>query len=97
MIGKDQKNQIWFKSDQFLTRITTAEEFRVKKCWFRKKWKLYAMERRRHWFTQEIHLLSRLIGVYKSEFEASECLYAASRALNIELIEEKTILDRLTS
>ncbi len=95
-IGKDDKNQIWFQSDQFLTNVTLAKEFYVKKRWFAEKWKLFASFHTKKWDNWSNHYYvvssNKLVGTYKSEIEATMALGQARKAMGIKLIE-KSYLD----
>lgn len=75
-VGK-LKNDIWFTSPTLLVKITTAREFWIKKCWFRKEWKLMAEMKVGSYYCKKV------IGHYPNKIEASAALVEASEALGI--------------
>jgi hypothetical protein len=87
-VGKDTKNQFWFQSEHFLVNVSKAVEFYVEKGLFwSKKWYLYAKVPRIDPGGNE-YLGSKLIGMYRTELEATMGLSQARKALGITLLDQ---------
>ena len=92
--GTDKRGNIWFQSDQFLSNITKAKEFCIRKKWFREKWNLYAMFEITYesfWLGEQRKIKRKLIGSYKSDTEASLALSQARKIMGISIIEKSYI------
>jgi hypothetical protein len=90
-VGKSG-NRIWFKSDQMLSDVTDAVEFRVTKSWFTNKFKVQAAFKvYASWDGKQVFRW-KTIGIYKSADTASNALTHAMHIKGIVPIEETLYL-----
>ena len=91
-LGKDRDGKYWFKSDQFLTNITTSTFFFVRtKGWFKKSYLLFARRkgdvRYYNWdqmgYRYRTGEINQLIGIYTSPSQASMALEQVMKLLEI--------------
>ena len=95
----NRKNEIWFQSEQYLTNITGAVEFKVKKRWFRKEWNLYAVIELKgtdEWEEEYTYINTKIIGRYRSEVEATLGLTQVRKLLGIQAVSSLSFLDELS-
>jgi hypothetical protein len=90
IIGKSPDGKIWFKSDQFLKDVTNGFKFQVSKTFFKESWKLWAAFRaqgKNNDGSKFTYTQWELLGIYKSEAEASAALGRVMSVLDIKPID----------